>query len=703
MLTLNPTKPSLWCFLPFLVAMSFLQARSDDTVRLKDASSQAGQVVELGGNSIEILAQGGSKKILKGQIETVTFDENRRSQQTEETDVVIRKGGHRVRGTVEILQGGTKVQVTMPGGSKAVFDRSTVERILRRGEVVEVETTVYTQELGKKIDDVISKLLGSAGGPESSLVESESFLESCGIFAIAKVREALKKADPSAEGAKALARVDRLYRLKETAATELEEVESRIYEVLSRGSRKEKCDLLVLIFPRFVEECSPLVKLLAIDPSEDPVVRAWCIDFLRRMNKNRELLDIYRRSTGQIQLATAIALGRNRILIGVPTFLEAMEFESEEIRAIAGKNLQELTSKDFGYRAQGAPQARAEAIAKWKAWWQENEEGFKNSSENVLKEKSEETDERKAAVELWKEASRDLEAKDAKAAEAHLRRALETDPSYYPASICLGILLYTDLGRPQEAVKLFSDLKTTRLPGVSGKDRQWLFLHLGQSLQLTGDLQEAIGAYQQATVLAPDNLQATVGLGNALFARATSESDSSPEERKKDLVAALDAFDKALSLIESLGENLTVLRVSDLPSQIELSFDRREYNRSVLGLREKYELQRHEVLYRKGKIKALLGETKEALLALRTTADEVAVLKTEEARKLEGAVRSYLGLLYEELGEFSLAHREYRRVIDKLDPQNKDCQQGIDRIKRRMSTGRGDRNEAGDRKEEGVR
>jgi hypothetical protein len=659
-----------------------------DAVHLKDGTVQEGQVIELGRSSIDLAVQGGSKKILKKDIERVEFDPGRHAAETQTSDGIIKKGGHTIRGNVELLEGGQKVQVTLPGGSKAVFPRKDVLRILKRGEAIEHDTTSYTAELGKEIEGAISRLENPSGGSdEKSVSADEKFLSSCGILAIAPVRRALPGTDTASAGGKALRKVDRLYRLKESIAPELEEAESNLYEVLTNGTAQAKCDLLVFLFPRFVEESVPLAAFLAMDPLEAPLVRAWSVDFLRRMQKNRELLNIYKASTGQVQMAAAVALGKNRILIGVPTLLEGLELEPQNLRELAAKHLRELTGEDFQFRSDGSPQARKEALQRWRVWWEKNEGQLSRQAEKVLREGGAETKERVAAIKLWKEAGEALEKKNIAGAEAALRKAIQTDPSFTQAHVGLAVLLYKDLGKPQEAARILGDLKTKHLSAsAKDEDRQWVYLYLGHSLRLSGDLDGAADAYRQCLAHSRDNLQATLALGEVNFLEATSQKDLKPEERKAKLQSALASYQAALSRLEKFNEELTTLRFEELPAGMDLPFDRRDYNRSVLDLRKSYRRQKEEAQFQAAKLMALLGEQKEALILLRRALDDLAVDPPGNTKKLEAEIRTYLGLLYEELGQPVVALREFRKVIGDLDAKNQEAQEGVKRLRRSQGT-----------------
>ncbi len=658
----------------------------DDIVTLKDGSSLSGLVVELGGNRIELVQKSGSRKLLKRDISKVTFDEGRLKKTVEATDVVVKTNGHRICGKVELLDGGQKVQVTLPGGGKVLFQRQDVARIVKSGEATEEDATVYTAELSKAAHDALERLKTAKDAGS----EEERFLASSGILVLGPIREALAKAAPDAPGTKVLLRLERLNRLKEVVPTEIEENEPRVYEILSSGSAQDKCGLLMFAFPRYVEESVAVAEHLAADAGEDPVVRAWSIDFLRRMQKNRELVRIYRRTSGQTQLSSAIALGQNRILIGVPALIEALEFDSLEMRSLASKHLRELTGEDLQFRPDGAPQARKEAVARWRAWWQKNEKPFTSVAQNVLRAGTGEdavldgspTAERLDAVKLWTEAGTAVDAKRYSDAAALLRKALDRDGTFFQAHIALSVVLYANLGKPGEAATLLQGLKTKRLPGVTSEDRQWIFLHLGNCLRLTGDLDGAAAAYADARSLAPDNLQAALGMVETAFQQATAGENLKPEERRKKLDVALEAARAATQVIDKASEDLITVRSDNLPLAGEVPFDRREYNKSILGLRRKYRFEKKDLSFKVAKILALRGDKKEAVLTLRGGVEDVLLEVDDASKKLEADMRCYLGLLYEEMGQSLLALREFRRVLKDFQPDHVEAQRGVERLRK---------------------
>lgn len=665
--------------LAVLVAASVHGAdEAGDIVTLNDGRRYTGQLIELGGNAIELVVAGGaSRKILKGDIREVAFDSTRRRTTVHETDSIVIKGGHRISGKVELLESGQKVRVTLQKGGTAEFKRGDV-RIIRRGEKEELDTSVFTVELNAAIQEAMSGLQGSEGDRE----ESVKFLSSAGIFAIQRVRAASLKAPTGSMELVALQHIARLYGLKESVSTEIEASEGRVYEILSSGSLDEKRDLLSFVFPRFVEDSVPLAVCLATGSNDDPAVRAWSIDFLRRMQKNRELLDIYKKNSGQTQLASAVALGKNRILIGIPTLIEALEMDSLKMRELAVENLREWTGKNFRFRADGAPHSREEAVAQWWAWWQEEDESVVTVSKNVLYQKDVDSPHRRAAMDLWVEAGAEVESERYQEAEKLLREALDLDAFFFPPYLALSVLLYGHLDRPEEATKLLLELKTRQMVEVEQLDRQWICLHLGHGFRLSGKLEKALESYLECRALATENLQCLFSLVDVAFTLATSAEGSSPELRKERLQLSLRSCREAMGVMDKLNENLGTLRAEAVALIGDLPFARREYNRSVFKLRRTYRQKKLELSFQAAKILSIQGDKKAAMLTLRQLVKEIQILEGEFT-DLEAQARCYLALLYEEAGRSLLALKEFRTVLKNLDSEHVESVRGIKRLRRR--------------------
>src|SRR5688572_19817374 len=82
---------------------SFCPLAAEDVITLKDGAVKQGQVVELGGNRIDLVVKGGLVKILKRDIDKIVFDPHRSRKDTLGIDGVLKRGGHVIQGKVEIV------------------------------------------------------------------------------------------------------------------------------------------------------------------------------------------------------------------------------------------------------------------------------------------------------------------------------------------------------------------------------------------------------------------------------------------------------------------------------------------------------------------------------------------------------------------------------------------------------------------------
>ena len=662
-------------------------AWAEDTVMLKDQTQMVGRVRETGGVWAELVTPSGRRKILKRDIDRIVFDKKRKSATVIERDFVLRKDQHKIYGAIELLLGGEQVQVTLPSGSRVTLPRKDVLRIVRKGETVGEEEGLYTVEFAAALERTFAQLEAESAGERES---AERQLIAYGVLAIQDVRARLETATQE-RVREALARVVRSYRLREVVSPLIASNAQGIFEILesSDGSSKamsdEKKNLLLFVFPKFTDEAVPLASFLAVDTRQEGVVRAWCIEFLRRLQKNRELVRIYNRSVGQVQLASAIALGKNQILVGVPTLIEALSMENQEIRELASTALREVTGHNFRYRANGAPAARLESLRRWEAWWEENENRLIASSEKLIRADGSETEERAMARRLWKEANALIQENRPQEGVLLLRRCVATDPNFYPGQLGLAVLLYARLEQPKEALSLLENVVNRQVPGVSYADQGWGFLHLGHARRLSGDLDGAVEAYAGCLTRQPKNSDALLASAETELRIADHREGLTPDERRARLRKVRDDLRDGVRLLDERGSQLTPLAAEDLPLVEALPFDRREYNRAVFDVRRSYRLDRAAAAFLFAKVESRIGKSGDAVRELQLALREVAAEKGDEWRELELGMRTFLGILYEGSNRPSLALREFRTVLQTLDPKDEESQRGIRRLRGRSS------------------
>lgn len=666
-----------------------------DRVQLRDGSSLAGELVELGGARLEIRIHGGSKSLLRRDIESVVLDAERPARGRATSDAVIRPDGKEITGIVEVLAGGQRVRVTKPGGSSVLLPAEELT-IVRRGDPIARTTRVFTDRTAEEIAESLATLESledvDAATRASVVAREEAFLIECGIFAIEDVRRILAEDAVLRDGGgrgkltsaarEALESVDRVYRLKCVVAPEIEDYEPNVYKILAYAERQEKVDLLFFVFYRFAEQAVPLAGFLAREEGEDEVVRAYAIDVLRRLRKNRELVEIYRSSTGKTQLASAIALGKNHVLFGVPALIDALEMSDPEVRDLAVTHLREFSGETFRFRPTGAPEARRLAVLRWRAWWSENREELEDRSRRILAREDVETPEQRQAVELWRQAT--AAGDDSRMAEAYLRRALEIDPLFFRARLALAALELTEFNRPAQALEQLVSIEAESRPDLTAGDRFWVFLYLGHAKRVSGDARGALEAYRHAASYDADNLEGAESLGEMAYVVATTEPGMDPEERKATLELSRQAYTAALSRIEACEQSLVTFSIDDLPIEEHLRFDRRRHNRTVLGFRKQYRADRLRCVLSLARTESLLGRKKEAIERLEGGLEELAPLRAaDELRSTEVKMRNFLGILHEEAGDRAGALRQFKYVLENLDTENEESRRGIQRLRAR--------------------
>ncbi len=653
-----------------------------DHLELKDGTEVKGIVREFGACHLQLEIAGGSRMIRRRDVSGIRVAKDRPASSLATTDAVIRADGHRIEGEIQALSGGQLVRVTLKGGSRVTLPRSQVAKIIRKGDAIETDTHVYTKELGGRIAEAIERLSSSTEPAARLPGADEKLLLECGIFAIEPVRVALqKKNDVTTSGRDAFARVDRVYRYKELTEPAIEDYDKDVAAILTYGDASAKENLLFFLFSRFVGESVPLALALVEEPRESVEIRAYGIDFLRRMQRNRELLDLYSRTTGRVQLATAIALGRNQILLGIPTLIEALELDDEGVRTLAVRSLREFSAKTFRFRPDGAPEARRKAVAAWREWWESRRTDVEALARKVIEDGALETPERRRARELWQRAELARGKGDGAFALSLLQKSLTFDPKFFRAQISIAALHLTDLADPAMANVLLEKLEQQKRPDLAPEDRFWIYFYLGHARATLGDEHGALEAYGECVLQDPNRLDGLDRLAETAFRVATTAPDLSPGERRKLLATALETYEQLRDAAVAAEGRLVTFDISDLPSESTLLMDRRLYNRTVLDFRRKYRLDRFRSVLAIGRIRSLRGEQDRAIETLEASVGALRDYRdVEELRPVEIKIRNLLGTLYEGAGDNAGALRQYRFVQSRLDRSDAQSRQGLRRL-----------------------
>ena len=660
-----------------------------DRVELKDGTIVEGVLRDTGGTTLELQLAGGSRRILRSNIQSVVFASERPASGVAETDAVIRIDGHRIVGEVRLLAGGKQVRITKPGGSRVTLPRKRVLRIIRRGEALQSKDDVFTAERGRAIATLLGQLESGMEAPED-IGAARASLIGHGVFAIEAVRASLAKSEGGmAEGRperQALEVVERIYRAKEVVAPAIEEYEGEVFTILAGDDDKRKEDLVLFVFYRFPEESVSLARFLALEKDVDILLRSYAIDFLRRMRENRTLLDIFDVSEGRTKLAAAIALGKNKILVGAPTLIDSLTLADSTVREVAVRHLRSFSGENFRFRPDGAPQAREEAIAKWRAWWTEKETYYVELARKVVRGSEVETPLRRKADQLWQQAEMARDQRDLRYAVTTLKQALEIDPLYFRAQVSLAALYLSDLNRPAEALTVLDDIDADNRPDLDADDRYWVALYRGHCHRALDRPPEALAAYEAAVVYDPRRLPGQVARAETAFAVATGPGDLTPKQRRELLRKSLEGYRTAIGQIDGRQQNLETLTLDDLPIEETLSFDRRRYNRTVVEFRQKYRRDRYRYVLAAARVESLTGDRAAAIKTLEAGLESMTAFRsTTDLRKSEIGIRSLLGLLYEQQGETLEALRQYRFVVSELDSQHEPSLLAIQRVAKRRS------------------
>ena len=672
-----------------------------DKVHLSDGSIQHGKVAERGGNTISLEYRGAAKRIPKALVDKIVFYEGRRSQQKLDTDLVILKvNEHRVPCKI-LKESGVEVRVELANGARTTYRRDQVLRIHYRNQVLNSSSDYYTVDLAQQMDQAIRLIVS---GEENRSAQAEKFLVQCGVFALGKVQRSLESFKDSGEPEKkkiksSFARILHIHQLKKVVTDSMEASEPRIYEELTYGGLDARESLLKVLYPKFADESVPLAKYIISNEQEDVRLRALSVEILRRLNCNKALLEIYNDSSRELKLVSSVALVRNRIFFPVPTLLEALEVGGEgnfKIRALAAGVLRDSTRQNFGFKAEGTPEARAKALDKWRQWWEENTQQYRARSLLVLNNRAIETEARKESREFWLKAHQFWMAGRFDRAGTYLREARRKDPSFLKAHVSYATLLYSELSRVEkiaerkaamiaEAGQILGGLVDSALPDAAGQDLHWIHFEYGNVLRLQGKHKEALRQYENSFGLDPSSIASVLGIADSHWAVATGRNELSKVERKLEMQSALEGYSLAeKKIVESMG-NIQVMSSVDIPQLGTLPFERRAHNRNALAVREELEKEGIRLSIKKARVYRLQEDPKKAVVALRQGLETLnASTELKDKKALEADLRAMLGVVYESMGQEVLAVKEYLKVVKDLDRTNPVCRRGYERLRKRL-------------------
>jgi tetratricopeptide (TPR) repeat protein len=655
-----------------------------DVVELLDAKRLEGKVIDLGNNAIVLERDQSRRKIFKKEIKRLTFSIDPKREAPKQ-DMVIRRSGEVLLGRVEIGENRQEIMVHIENGAIVSLRRKDVARIRLKDDPPEKEGLfIYDESVDQRLKKAY-KLLSSSRDAKKKAAQAE--LVNLGIFAIPRVERTLAKKKLLPATRAVLRHVHRLHRIKCLTPTAVERLEPDVYEILGSGDADRKQVLLQRAFTYHPDETIDLLEFLLLDSDEDPAVRGYGVSLLKNSQRNRDLLRAYHKSSGQLQLALAIALGRNRILVGVPALLDSLDMDDRQIRELAIDNLREISGTKFGYHPADVPSSRREAIARWGRWWKEREGVVEKQATAVLAGRNFDTPERVQARKILDKAAIAQDQGKSAEAEELLRRASRADTHFVEPALQLAVLLYTQKGENEEARRILEGLA-----GAKNVDSQtrltWVNYHLGRIHELDGNLEQSIVSLNRCIVLDRDFFRARMALGQVRFATVVSREGLTSDEKYQILRRAREDYQIAVQKIEDAQARISLVDRVDLPVESLPLFDVREHNRAVLSVKSNLRLDKSHCLMGISKTLALLGKQEAAVIRLAEAVDLIAEDDHRSARRLLLDLRNYLGMLYENLGQYSYAYLEYKRVLRDLNSENQTAQEGMRRVRPLIKTGR---------------
>jgi len=69
-----------------------------------------------------------------------------------------------------------------------------------------------------------------------------------------------------------------------------------------------------------------------------------------------------------VRAAAVVEAGNARDPKATPYLVDRLEDDDADIRLFAGEALRRITGQDLGYRSYDSPQARSEAVRRWRQW-----------------------------------------------------------------------------------------------------------------------------------------------------------------------------------------------------------------------------------------------------------------------------------------------------------------------------------------------
>ncbi len=539
-----------------------------DTVRLKNGRVVKGRVIDRGTYVIVEHPGGiGAVQIERAEIQTIEIA-GRPPEPPKDVDVVVTNVGTEIVGQVEIRDSGRTIVVkrvqglgTGGGTGEIAFDHRQVRQIIWSRRATEAQQQAVPEGVGA----VVEKLVDTLGSDdEGARRKAREDLYRLGVFALPYLEARLATAPPALktvlEEVLSAARI-KTY-LTPALAEKLPGIDRRLIDG-DPAARLDAAQELLMAGPR---ECVPVLVFL-VERERDARVRAFLVGQLARLGRNEELVELLDRTRdGSLKLAAAIALGDNGVYIGVPVVIEALKIEDLKVRKLAIENLEAWTGQFLGFFADDEPAKRADAVKRWEEWWTKEGKAFADASVRATVRRHEISEDEKtegvaywkAAHEVWQDAIK--EHLEGEARRDHLdrawlyfRKAIDKYPGFVTARISLAVLLYVELGQPEEARRELDLVLTRYVDDGSRFSRETAHFHLARIAHLRKEWATAEKHYRQAVPADGQGhpFEARLGLGRCLYDRAVQDDALAAERRKELLEAALEQLGAASAAVDA--------------------------------------------------------------------------------------------------------------------------------------------------------
>jgi len=633
-----------------------------DQVFLKNGGVLQGEIVDPGRNYIELRTPLGSTKVRKRDIEKVVLG-TVKTESVLDVDRLILRDGRVVKGEVTVSPDGRSVTIRILGQGSATYPRSEVVKIVPRGQPWGERPAAGPEEINKLVEDLVGRLDGA--GPEAQRAKQK--LKALGILAVPKLTELLQKAKGRRKTE--IQSVLTSYELRKTVGDTLDEELPEIYEQLESPREEDRIDALKAALTIAPEEAVPLIAFKLRDPQETDTVRAFCVEMLRRLNRYRELVRLYNETEGATALALAVALAENGVYVGIPALIAAMTEENQKLRTFAAQKLKAYTGLDFVPPPDAPLEKWKEAATFYKAWWNRNKEKIRSQVQVLLSRKPAATPQRAKAIAKWREGNMHWSQGRLILAERAFREALDTDPTFARAALCLGMVL-ARREKWQEAEQYLQRVVQGRYPDVTDELQARAASELASLYRRLEYYEKAADWYKRATALYPRYVEAYLGLGDMLYKQAFGGRKLDSTKRKELLGAAEEAYRKGLKELQKYDEELVVLPAEELPVGENFPFRRQAYRKSLKTLKDYLREVRAKFAVNLARVYLALGDMIKAESVARSAAMDDPDNPT---------VQLLLALIFDKQGKREEALRQYRRVL-RLDPANPTARKAQQRL-----------------------